>query len=273
MLDQYLPQSVSIVLVKTSHPGNVGSVARAMKTMGLADLRLVSPRYSDIVTQPDAVALASGAVDLLETARVFNSLDEALSDTSFAYALSARKRELGPALQSPAQAALEAKTQVCEGQKVAFVFGAERTGLTNDEILFCNRQVFIPSNPDYCSLNLSQAVQIVSYALRLAFTDQDSGLDSPRTDSKTESSGSGKASNQAVMQLREHWLEAMEAVDFLNPDKPRKVEQRLARLLARAEMEQEEVDMLRGFFRDVVRVSRGRWYPHEKERLMKLLEK
>lgn len=267
MLDTLLPQSVSIVLVKTSHPGNVGAVARAMKTMGLVDLRLVMPKSSDLHMQPEAFALASGAVDLLENATLYDSLSSALHDSAVAYALSARVRELGPQLQTPVQAAQEAKCRVSQGQKVAFVFGAERTGLTNEELISCNRQVFIPSNPEYCSLNLSQAVQIVSYALRTEFFDSVAQLPTGGVQEIEP------ASNQAVLHLQAHWLEAMEAVDFLNPNKPGKVQHRLTRLLSRASLEQDEVDMLRGFLSDVVRVSEGRWYPHEKEKLLRLLLK
>lgn len=267
MLDTLLPQSVSIVLVKTSHPGNVGAVARAMKTMGLSDLRLVMPKSSDLHQQSEAHALASGAVDVLERATLHESLQEALHDSSLAFALSARVRELGPQLQTPLQAAQESREKVAQGQKVAFVFGAERTGLTNEELISCNRQVFIPSNPDYCSLNLSQAVQIVSYALRTEFVDAQAQL--PQANGQPNQ----PATNQSVLHLQAHWLKAMEAVDFLNPDKPRKVEHRLARLLARAALEQEEVDMLRGFFSDVVRLSEGRWYPHEKEKFLQLISK
>lgn len=159
-------ESISIVLVKTSHPGNVGSVARAMKTMGLNDLRLVEPKTKEICMAEEAVSLASGATDVLEQARVYDSLPDALADRSVAFALSARLRDLGPHLQSPQEAAREALSLTESGIGAAFVFGAERTGLSNEELLVCNRQVTIAANPLYSSLNLSQAVQIVAYALR-----------------------------------------------------------------------------------------------------------
>lgn len=258
-------ESISIVLVKTSHPGNVGSVARAMKTMGLSDLRLVEPKTVDICQADEAVSLASGAGDVLSQARVYNSLPEALFDRSVAYALSARLRDLGPALQTPQEAATESLSLVGQGVGAAFVFGAERTGLTNDELLVCNRQVLIQANPEYSSLNLSQAVQIVAYALRTAW------LTMPETVAQSEKAGEGSdarklASVKAVADLQAHWLAAMEAVDFINPDKPKKVVQRLARMLAKTPLEQEEVDMLRGFFSDVIRVVDNRLYPHEFER-------
>lgn len=257
-------ESISIVLVKTSHPGNVGSVARAMKTMGLSDLRLVRPRSADICKAEEAIALASGAVDVLEGAKIFDNLPQALEDRSVAFALSARLRDLGPALQSPAEAARETRLLAQRGVGAAFVFGAERTGLTNEEVLVCNRQVLIPANPAYSSLNLSQAVQIVAYALRLEFEGEVSGL-APEKHSLAGQLGASEAtaSIKAVADLQAHWLQAMEAVDFVNPEKPRKVVQRLARMLAKIPLEQEEVDMLRGFLSDVVRVADNRLYPHE----------
>lgn len=261
--------SISIVLVKTSHPGNVGSVARAMKTMGLHDLRLVQPKTADIQRHEEAIALASGASDVLANARVFDSLPEALADCQRAYALSARLRELGPALQSPAQAALEALNDLGGGvERSAFVFGAERTGLTNEELGQCNRQVYIPSNPEYNSLNLSQAVQIVCYALRVQWEAGQAVPSMPRVPNpeKAVPVAPRLATVKAVADLQAHWLQAMESVDFLNPSKPKKLVPRLARLLGRLQWEQEEVDMLRGFLADVVRVAQGRLYPHEIER-------
>lgn len=258
-------ESISIVLVKTSHPGNVGSVARAMKTMGLSDLRLVEPKSADICSAEEAISLASGAVDVLESARIYHTLPDALADKSVAFALSARLRDLGPGLQSPQEAAREALHMMQTGVGAAFVFGAERTGLSNDELLVCNRQVTIAANPVYSSLNLSQAVQIVAYALR---TEWANGLPADMANSLSANLGKGEklASVKAVADLQTHWLQAMEAVDFINPDKPKKVVQRLARMLAKTPLEQEEVDMLRGFFSDVIRVVDNRLYPHEFER-------
>ncbi len=250
---------ISIVLVKTSHPGNVGSVARAMKTMGLSDLRLVAPKSLSICTEPEAIALASGAQDVLEGAQFYDTLPDALHDRNCAYALSARVRDLGPALQTPMQAAAQALAHQQLGEGAAFVFGAERSGLSNEELLVCNRQVMIQANPQYSSLNLSQAVQIVCYALRTVSEDGASLVEAGQASTKL-------ASIKAVSDLQAHWLKAMEAVDFINPDKPKKVVQRLARWLARNPLEQEEVDMLRGFLSDVVRVVDDRLYPHEIER-------
>jgi tRNA/rRNA methyltransferase len=255
---------ISIVLVKTSHPGNVGSVARAMKTMGLSDLRLVCPKSPSICAEPEAIALASGAQDVLESAQLYDSLPDALFDRNCAYALSARVRDLGPALQTPMQAATQALSHQRVGEGVAFVFGAERSGLSNEELLVCNRQVMIQANPQYSSLNLSQAVQIVCYALRMASENEQESTS--LSASQHEPLGSKLACVKSVSDLQAHWLQAMEAVDFINPGKPKKVVQRLARWLARNPLEQEEVDMLRGFLADVIRVVDDRLYPHEIER-------
>jgi tRNA/rRNA methyltransferase len=192
-------------------------------------------------------------------------LPDALADRSVAFALSARLRDLGPGLQSPQEAAREALTLTKGAVGAAFVFGAERTGLSNDELLVCNRQVTIAANPVYSSLNLSQAVQIVAYALRLEWLG--GNLTTEETSLTASVSQGGKlASVKAVADLQTHWLQAMEAVDFINPDKPKKVVQRLARMLAKTPLEQEEVDMLRGFFSDVIRVVDDRLYPHEFDR-------
>lgn len=262
--------SISIVLVKTSHPGNVGSVARAMKTMGLTDLRLVEPKDPLVCQHEEALALSSGAQDVLGAARVFECLPDALMDVNLSYALSARLRELGPVLQNPVQAAVEGLSRLSEGQGVAFVFGAERTGLSNEELLLCNRQVYIPGNPEYNSLNLAQAVQIVSYALRQQWLNNAEGVLEGAPTVQYPLKPGGKqvvlATAKAVTDLRDHWVKTMEAVDFINPQKPKKLIERLTRMLARVELEREEVDMLRGFLSDVNRVAQGRLYPHEVKR-------
>jgi tRNA/rRNA methyltransferase len=255
--------SISIVLVKTSHPGNVGSVARAMKTMGLTDLRLVEPKDPQVCQHEEALALSSGAQDVLGAARVYECLPDALEDVNLSYALSARLRELGPVLQNPVQASVEALRRLTEGQGVAFVFGAERTGLSNEELLLCNRQVYIPGNPDYNSLNLAQAVQIVSYALRQQWLNDVENNEDIRYPEKVGGKPTVRATGKAVTDLRDHWVKTMEAVDFINPNKPKKLIERLTRMLARVELEREEVDMLRGFLSDVNRVAEGRLYPHE----------
>jgi TrmH family RNA methyltransferase len=155
-----------IVLVRTSHPGNIGSAARAMKNMGIASLVLVAPkRFPD----PEATALASGADDVLAGARVVESLTEAIGDCVAAYALSARMREWGPENVAVRDAAIAAVAGSGDGP-IAFVFGNEASGLTNEELLACQHHVRIPTDPAWSSINLAQAVQIVAYELRMAAT-------------------------------------------------------------------------------------------------------
>jgi len=152
------------VLVETSHPGNVGSVARAMKTMGFSNLYLVNPRYPDVLTHPEAIALASGAQDILERAVIVDSIQEALHGFEIAAAVSARLREFSPPILDPREFAL--KLSQPETGLVALVLGNERTGLPNEIVEKCNYLVNIPANPAYSSLNLAQAVQVLAYECR-----------------------------------------------------------------------------------------------------------
>ena len=167
--------NIRIVLVRTSHPGNVGQVARAMANMGLRELVITSPRFPDMCAQPDAIALASGATDVLAQAQIVPDLATALQGVNCAYAFSARPRDLSPPLRTAGEAATEvmasfdaAFSQGVVTPKIAFVFGAERSGLVNDEVMMCQRLCQIEANPEYNSLNLAQAVQVLTYSLRQA---------------------------------------------------------------------------------------------------------
>lgn len=160
----YLSQ-IQIVLVETSHSGNIGSVARAMKTMGLSCLRLVSPKQP---IDEQAVALAAGAADLLTQSQHFDSFDEAIADCRLVIGTSARLRHLQSSLIEPRDCGTLALSRAAQG-KVAIVFGRERIGLTNEELLKCHYHLNVPTNPDYGSLNLAMAVQLVSYELRMAW--------------------------------------------------------------------------------------------------------
>src|SRR6478672_1762081 len=153
--------SLRIVLSRTSHPGNIGAAARAMKTMGFADLRLVSPKAFPAV---EANAMASGAVDVLEAARVFDTLEDALADVVHAVGFSARSRDLSHPVQSLRDAAPDIVARSAHG-KVALVFGNETFGLSNEELARCQAFVSIPANPHYASLNLAAAVQVACYEL------------------------------------------------------------------------------------------------------------
>lgn len=230
--------SISIVLSRTSHPGNIGSAARAMKTMGLSRLVLVGPK---LFPHPEAETLASGAVDILAGAKVVDTLDEALSGTVFSLAVSARSRDLGPAPLFAREGAGELLSHAGSGKEVALVFGNETSGLSNEELQRCNGAVMIGANPEYSSLNLAAAVQVLCYELRVgAF----SGL--PRGDAKATPFFSPPATHEEQEGFYRHLERVMVASGFLHPERPRRLMPKLRRLFTRARLEKDEVNILRG---------------------------
>lgn len=244
---QSLADSTRFILVDTSHPGNVGATARAMKVMGFHDLVLVTPRYADVLAQPDAIAMASGATDILENARIVATLDEALAGTTFACATAMTPRDFGPPTRAPREALAElARTD----HRVAFVFGGERFGLSNEHVYACHVCISIPTQPEYGSLNLAQAVQLLSYDWRQAL----GGFPVvERTRPPVQ------ADADAVRGLLAHWRAMLVEIDFLDPAVPRKLMARLHQLANRAQVTTEEVHILRGIARQVQkRAGRGR---------------
>jgi tRNA/rRNA methyltransferase len=238
---------IRIVLSHTSHPGNIGAAARAMKTMGLSRLTLVNPkRFPD----PEAVTRAVGADDILQQATVCTSLDEALADTVFAVAVSARQRSLGPPPMPAREAApaLLAQAAGAESGIVALVFGNETAGLSNEEVQRCQRTVFIPANPDYTSLNLGSAVQLLCYELRLA-----AFAGCPPVTSKAVPFASPPATHEDVERFYGHLEQVMVATGFLDPQQPKRLLPKLRRLFGRAELERDEINILRGILDAVER--------------------
>lgn len=235
---------IRIVLSHTSHPGNIGAAARAMKTMGLSRLTLVNPkRFPDT----EAVVRAVGADDILERAVVCDSLDAALADTVFAVAISARHRSLGPEPLQARAAAPELLAQAAGGE-VALVFGNETAGLSNAEVQRCQRTVFIPANPEYTSLNLGSAVQLLCYELRLAAFDG-----RPPVVTKAVPFASPQATNEDIERFYVHLERVMVATDFLDPRQPKRLLPKLRRLFGRAELERDEINILRGILDAVER--------------------
>ncbi len=228
---------VRIVLSHTSHPGNIGAAARAMKTMGLSRLVLVNPkRFPD----PEAVSRAVGADDVLDRAVVCSSLDEALSGCVFALAASARHRSLGPEPMQAREAAPVVLSRAAEGD-VALVFGNETAGLSNAEVQRCQATAFIPANPEYTSLNLGAAVQLLCYELRLAaFAGR------PPVITKTIPFASPLATNDDVERFYAHLERVMIATEFLDPTQPKRLMPKLRRLFGRSELERDEINILRG---------------------------
>jgi tRNA/rRNA methyltransferase len=234
---------IRFVLVETSRPGNVGAAARALKTMGFSELFLVSPRDPAVLSHEEAVAFASGATDVLAGARIVATVDEALGGCNFAAAVSARLREYSPPVLTPR--ALAAQLATDDKLSAAIVFGNERFGLPNEVVERCNALINIPANPDYSSLNLSQAVQVLAYECRLATTGE--GLP------ETGIGFRGVSADMAQVEgMYAHLEQALIALGFLNPENPKKLMPRLKRLFARAGLETEEVNILRGIARQIL---------------------
>lgn len=229
--------NIRIVLSRTSHPGNIGAAARAMKTMGLSRLTLVDPKS---FPDAEAVTRAVGADDILQNATVCSSLDEALAGTIFAVAVSARHRSLGPEPLQARQAAPEVLA-LAAGGDVALVFGNETAGLSNADVQRCQRTVFIPANPEYTSLNLGSAVQLLCYELRLAAFDG-----RPPVVTKAIPFASPLATNDDVERFYAHLERVMVATEFLDPKQPKRLVPKLRRLFGRAELERDEINILRG---------------------------
>lgn len=226
-------QRIRVVLVGTSHPGNIGAAARAMKTMGLCDLYLVAPEQ---YPHAEATARASGADDLLAQARVVPALEAALQGCSLVFGASARPRTITWPALAPRECGARATAAAAAGEGVALVFGRERTGLTNRELERCTYLVHIPANPEYSSLNLAAAVQILAYEMRVAATAPgDFAL-----------SDQPPATVEELEGLYGHLERTLIDLDFLDPHNPRQLMRRLRRLFNRAHLDRMELNILRG---------------------------
>jgi tRNA/rRNA methyltransferase len=226
------------VLVETSHAGNVGAAARAMKVMGFTDLVLVRPRWADVLQREETLAMASGATDVLAGARVVATLAEALDGVTHACATAMTPRDFGPPTAAPRPHFAELAAR--GDDRVAFVFGPERTGLANDDVYRCHVCLSIPTHPDYGSLNLAQAVQILAYDWRQAqggFPVVARTAD-PRL-----------ADAAAVQGVLDHWQRTLVEIGFLDPEAPKKLMPRLNQLANRMRLTHEEVQILRGIAR------------------------
>ena len=235
---------VRVVLVETSHPGNVGAAARAMKTMGLSRLVLVAPRCA---IDDTARAMASGADDVLAAVTTVAVLDHALADCNRAVAATARSRELGPPTVDARTAAVDLARAAAFGP-VALVFGNETSGLSNEQLRRCDLLAHVPANPDYSSLNLAAAVQVFCYETRMALASAipapAGALDRPATRGEVEA-------------LLAHAEAALTAIGFHDPANPKRLMARLRRLTARARLEHEEINILRGILAQAARARGG----------------
>ncbi|AKE94887.1 tRNA (cytosine(32)/uridine(32)-2'-O)-methyltransferase TrmJ [Cronobacter sakazakii] len=235
-------QNIRIVLVETSHTGNMGSVARAMKTMGLTNLWLVNP-----LVKPDsqAIALAAGASDVIGNASIVDTLDEALAGCSLVVGTSARSRTLPWPMLDPRECGLKSVSEATHAP-VAIVFGRERVGLTNDELQKCHYHVAIAANPEYSSLNLAMAVQVIAYEVRMAWLASQ--------DAQTPAPGEEENPYPLVDDLERfygHLEQVLLSTGFIRPNHPGQVMNKLRRLFTRARPESQELNILRGMLASI----------------------
>nr|WP_244106298.1 RNA methyltransferase [Paraburkholderia phenazinium] len=246
--------STRFVLVEPSHPGNVGAAARALKTMGFSRLVLVAPRVPHVQTDPEAIAMASGADDVLAGAHVVPTLADALNGVPWSIALTARAREYGPPQLVPRAAAGHAREHAVHGD-IALVFGNERTGLSNEDVERCSVLAHIPANPAYSSLNLAQAVQVLAYELRTAYLGAGSVGGAVAGGAGAEGQGAAHGSlapSDDIEGMYAHLESALVALEFLDPANPKKLMSRLRRLFARSGLEREEVNIVRGIAKHIL---------------------
>jgi tRNA/rRNA methyltransferase len=243
----FTAMTTRFILMNTSHAGNVGAAARALKVMGFDDLVLVAPRWPDVLTKQEAIDRASGATDVLQKARIVPTLEEALDGVTYLCATAMTPRDFGPPTASPREhLASLAKT----GHSVAFVFGSERYGMANEDVYRCNVALSIPANPDYGSLNLASAMQVIAYEWRMAL-----GGFAPAV--RPEPAEAPFADAKAVQGMLDHWEQALVDVGFLDPAAPKKLMPRLNQLFNRAQPTPEEIHILRGVAKAMSQAGRG----------------
>lgn len=237
--------NIKIVLVETSHTGNMGSAARAMKTMGLTNLCLVNP-----IIKPDSqsISLAAGASDIIKQAQIFLSLEAAVADCSLVIGTSARPRSLQWPNLTPKECGDKIIAEACRHAQVALVFGRERVGLTNDELQKCHFHVSIPANPDYSSLNLAMSVQVLSYEIRMSL------LSAQEASIKLDEQDINEVhypKDEDIERFYQHLEQTLLQTGFINPHHPGQIMGRLRRLFTRARIEQQELNILRGILTSI----------------------
>jgi tRNA/rRNA methyltransferase len=254
------------ILINTSHAGNVGAAARAMKVMGFDDLVLVAPRWPNVLRREETIQRASGALDVLKNARIVETLDEALDGMTHLCATAMTPRDFGPPTRTPREhfdlllkeeqtidsgRGLEANLASNLPGGMAFLFGSERFGMANDDVYRCHVALSIPTNPDFGSLNLGAAIQVVAYEWRLALGGF-AGVPSPST-----GSGRPEADARAVAGMLGHWEQALVDIGFLDPEAPKKLMPRLNQLFNRAALTEEEIHILRGVAKAMMEARSG----------------
>lgn len=246
------------ILIQTSHAGNVGAAARAMKTMGFDDLVLVAPRWPNVLRREETVQRASGALDVLKNARIVDTLDEALEGLSHLCATAMTPRDFGPPTRAPRphfelllQGALSAHPSDTAGAEtgVGFLFGCERFGMANEDVYRCDVALQIPTHPQFGSLNLAAAIQVIAYEWRQAL----GGFAAPAPPAATT-----RADAAQVAGMLAHWEQALLAVGFLDPAAPKKLMPRLNQLFNRAQLQTEEIHILRGVAKAMIEAAQAK---------------
>lgn len=257
------------ILIQTSHAGNVGACARAMKTMGFDDLVLVAPRWPNVLRREETIQRASGALDVLKNARIVQTLDEALDGVSHLCATAMTPRDFGPPTRAPRahfELLLKNELQAHDGRAlyakntvnmeapqdeagVAFLFGCERFGMSNEDVYRCHVALQIPTNPGFGSLNLGAAIQVIAYEWRQALGGFDVHSATPAP---------GRADAAQVAGMLGHWEQALAAIGFLDPAAPKKLMPRLNQLFNRAQLSPEEIHILRGVAKAMLQTAQAK---------------
>ena len=225
---------INIVLVDTIHPGNIGSVARAMKTMGLSRLSLVNPR---VFPSDDAIALSGNATDVLQNAKIYKNIRDAIKNSTFVYATSSRDRSIQWPIKDAASAAKDIHAEVNNNKEISIIFGKEDRGLTNDELENANRLIEIPAHPIYPVLNLAMSVQIISYEIFKASSDI----------SLKEWRDYPEVNSEQLQMLIDHFIDTAVEIDVIDPDNPKKIISRIKRMFTRLQPDEMEASFMRGF--------------------------
>ena len=225
---------INIVLVDTIHPGNIGSVARAMKTMGLSRLSLVNPR---IFPSGDANALSGNATDVLESANIYSSIKDAIKDSTFVYATSSRDRSIQWPIMDASSAAEKISNEVASDKEISIIFGKEDRGLTNTELEYANNLIEIPANPEYPVLNLAMSAQIICYEIFKVYN----------SDNIKEWRDYPEVNSEQLQRLIDHFIDTAVKIDVIDPDNPKKILSRIKRMFTRLQPDEMEASFMRGF--------------------------
>ena len=238
------------ILIDTSHAGNVGAAARAIKVMGFNDLVLVRPRWANVLRREETIQRASGATDVLANCRIVQTLDDALDGVTHLCATAMTPRDFGPPTYAPREhfshLATQFQEQTDSGQRLGILFGSERFGMKNEDVYRCHACLSIPTDPKFGSLNLAAAVQLLAYEWRLAIGGFSTKSPEQTATAAVTDEAQKIADAASVAGALQHWQEALVALDYLDPSSPKKLMPRLQQLANRAVLRQEEIHILRG---------------------------